>query len=43
MKTLLKNARILTMEDDHIIHGHLVIENNRILYIGKEEIGRAHV
>lgn len=37
MKTLLKNARILTMEDNYIIDGHLVIENNRILYIGKEE------
>ena len=36
MKTLLKNARILTMVDDKIINGDLVVDNNLIAYIGKD-------
>ena len=36
MKTLLKNARILTMVDRNITHGNIVIENNRIIYIGED-------
>ena len=36
MKTLLKNARILTMVDDRIINGDLVVDNNLIAYIGKD-------
>ena len=36
MKTLLKNARILTMADRNITHGNIVVENNRIIYIGKD-------
>ena len=36
MKTLLKNARILKMVDRNIIEGDIVIENNRIVYIGKD-------
>ena len=36
MKTLFKNARILTMVDDKIINADLVVENNLIAYIGKE-------
>ena len=34
MKTLLKNARILTMKDDHIFFGHVVVEDNRIKEVG---------
>ncbi len=37
MKTLLKNARILTMENENLIQGHIVVENNKIIYIGSEE------
>ena len=36
MKTLLKNARILKMTDDQLIIGNLVIENDRIAYIGDD-------
>ena len=34
MKTLFKNARILTMKDENIIEGDLVVLDNRIAYIG---------
>ena len=34
MKTLLKNARILTMKDDSIFFGHILIEDNLIVEIG---------
>ena len=34
MKILFKNARILTMIDENIIEGDLVVINNRIAYIG---------
>ena len=34
MKTLLKNARIIKMTDDQITTGNLVIDNDRIAYIG---------
>ena len=36
MKTLFKNAQILTMIDDEIINADLVVDNNLIAYIGKE-------
>ena len=36
MIVLFHNARILTMLDDTIINGDLVVDNNRIAYIGKE-------
>ena len=36
MKILLKNARILTMKNDQIIEGSLVVNNNRIAYIGND-------
>ncbi len=35
MKTLLKNAKILSMKDDQIREGHILIEGNRILKIGQ--------
>ena len=34
MRTLLKNARILTMKDSKIFFGHIVVEDNRISEIG---------
>lgn len=34
MKILFKNAKILTMVDDRIKEGHLVVSDNRISYIG---------
>ena len=36
MKILLKNARILTMKDDKIIEGSIVVKDNRIAYIGND-------
>ena len=36
MKTLLKNARVLTLENKDIIFAHLVIEDDRIAYIGND-------
>lgn len=36
MKILFKNARILTMVDENIIQGHLVVTDNRISYIGNQ-------
>lgn len=36
MKTLLKNAKILTMRDENIIDGNVIIENNRILEINNK-------
>ena len=36
MRILFKNARILTMVDDKIINGDLVVVNNRIAYIGND-------
>ena len=36
MKTLFKNARILTMKDENIFEGDLVVINNRIAYIGED-------
>ena len=36
MKTLFKNAKILTMVDDKIIEGNLVVTDNRISYIGNQ-------
>lgn len=36
MKILFKNAKILTMVDDKIIDGHLVVTDNRISYIGQQ-------
>ena len=36
MRTLLKNAKILSMRDDKIIEGSVVVENNRIVEIGPQ-------
>ena len=36
MKILLKNAKILKMDDTPIFEGSVVIENERIIYIGNE-------
>ena len=36
MKILFKNARILTMKDENIIEGNLVVKDNRIAYIGND-------
>lgn len=36
MSILFQNARILTMEDDKIILGELLVEDNKIAYIGKK-------
>ena len=36
MKTLLKNAKILKMDDSPIFDGNVVIENDKIIYIGSE-------
>ena len=36
MKILLKNARILTMKDDKVIEGSIVVKDNRIAYIGND-------
>ena len=36
MRILLKNAKILTMKDDKIIEGHLVVEDNRIKELGPQ-------
>ena len=36
MKILFHNARILTMVDDKIINGDLIVEDNRIAYIGND-------
>ncbi|MCQ2815083.1 MAG: amidohydrolase [Bacilli bacterium] len=34
MKILFKNARIITMKDDSVFFGDLMVENNRIKFIG---------
>lgn len=36
MRILFHNARILTMVDDKIINGDLVVQDNRITYIGND-------
>ena len=36
MKILLKNARILTMKNDQITEGSIVVIHNRIAYIGND-------
>ena len=36
MAILFKNARILTMKDDHIFQGNIVVQDNRIAYIGND-------
>ena len=36
MRILFHNARILTMENDQIIEGDLVVNNHRIAYIGQD-------
>ena len=36
MKTLFKNARILKMTDENIIIGHLLVKDDRIVYIGEQ-------
>ena len=39
MKTLFRNARILSMKDDKIIFGDLLVKDNRIAFIGKKYEG----
>ena len=41
MKTLLKNARILTMKSKDIFFGDILVENNRIKYIGEHCLEKA--
>ena len=41
MKTLFKNAKILTMKDNSIIDGELLVEGNRISFVGKHYEGKA--
>ena len=36
MKTLFRNARILTMTNDKVINGDLVVDDNHIAYIGND-------
>ena len=36
MAILFKNACILTMKDDKIFQGNIVVQNNRIAYIGND-------
>lgn len=37
MKTLLRNARILTMKDKTIFHGDIIVKDNKISYIGESK------
>ena len=39
MLTLFTNARILSMQDDNIIFGELLVKDNRIAYIGEKYTG----
>ena len=39
MLTLFKNARILSMQDDKIIFGELLVRDNRIAFIGEKYTG----
>ena len=41
MALLFKNARILTMKDDKIFEGNIVVKGNRIVYIGNDYQGYA--
>ena len=41
MKILFKNARILTMANENIIEGDLVVNDNRIAYIGNDSFSFA--
>ena len=41
MKTLFRNARILSMKDDKIIFGDLLVKDTRIAFIGKKYEGEA--
>ncbi len=41
MITLLKNARILTMKDDKVFLGDLLVKDNKIEYIGPDYTGEA--
>ncbi len=40
MLTLFKNARILSMQNDKIIFGELLVKDNRIAYIGDKYVGK---
>ena len=39
MLTLLKNGRILSMQDDKIIFGDILVKDNRIAYVGEKYSG----
>ena len=39
MLTLFTNARILSMQDDKIIFGELLVKDNRIAFIGEKYTG----
>ena len=41
MTTLFKNARILSMQDDRIIFGELLVKDNLIAYIGEKCLEKA--
>ena len=41
MSTLFKNARILSMQNDEIIFGDLLVKDNRIAYIGEHCLEKA--
>lgn len=43
MYILFKNARILTMENNNIFHGCLLVKDNKIEYIGKDQVFPFHI
>ena len=43
MYILFKNARILTMENNDIFHGCLLVKDNKIEYVGKDHVFPFHI
>lgn len=43
MYILFKNARILTMENPDIFHGCLLVKDNKIEYVGKDQVFPFHI
>ena len=43
MYILFKNARILTMENNNIFHGCLLVKDNKIEYVGKDQVFPFHI
>ena len=43
MYILFKNARILTMENNDIFHGCLLVKDNKIEYVGKDQVFPFHI